>query len=499
MNKSSHLLITIIVLAFAVYGIIDVLTTRGSSLGRIFTYLTVFMFLLSFSKPLSGLYMLLPVSCTLDLMKRLMIVFGHPTEMQLAVLMAMPILIVAGATLGVAMSGVFGSRRLSRTNWRVFIFCAIIGLLTVVGMLAAGSDGFGLRSIGHALNQATYTFLIFLVPILLDTVEKRRKYLYYSIILLIFVALYMLKHSYFGLAKFEEDYLWSGLTQEVRIFFHDGDARRYFSTLSSAAVVCMLLSVNATMALFLIKKEGKSKTAHGVFIAITIAILLYFASALTLTKTGLICGFASLIAYFSFGGYLRTKLLYVVAISVFLIACFTSKYIIKHDLLREWQGFISEEVVSSEGASVDRALNLTTMYDRLNGWEKISRPWIFPLFGTIFGGEVVDDEGDINLAFSHDFIVTWLARLGWVPFIVVMIMVTILMRQIHKYQFSIDTKSVEFKIVRVSLACAAGLSLGAVANAAQFAVFPVNFFFYLWIGMAVGTLIKARESRFIEA
>jgi len=70
-----------------------------------------------------------------------------------------------------------------------------------------------------------------------------------------------------------------------------------------------------------------------------------------------------------------------------------------------------------------------------------------------------------------------------------------LVKKIHNYQFSLPRDSTEFKVVRVCLACAAGLGLGSVTNAAQFLTFPINFYFFMWISIAVATVTQARQAR----
>ncbi len=492
MNSPIKSIITIAVAVIvAVYCTVDILSTRGSGLARLYIYITVLAGFISIIRPQLSLYAIIPLSCFIDLFKRFMVIYGSPSSSELASLMSTPMIMILGATFSVFLAAVTGVKRIDKLGWLSFFLAVLLLSASVAGAVASGG---GIRGLGHAFNQGIYAFLIFLIPLILDTDEKRLKYLRYCIPFFTIVALYMLKHSFFGLAQFEYDYLMTGLTQEVRILVDDGGARRYFSTMNSAATVSTMLSVVATLVLTLPGKGNRPKSNGRKFFCVLLALLFYTAAAMTLARTGIICGLASLVAYLLYGSKMKTLACYAAGAMIFLMAIFSSGYIVKYRLLDEWQDSLQDEALTSESsANTSRALVLTTMYDRLSGWDKLTEPWRFPLLGTAFGGKLdVSDLGKYK--FSHDLIVGTLAKLGWIPFLIGIGLLIYALFKIHTFQFSLNSNSLAFKLVRVCMAAAGGILIGGAANGAQLVNFPQNFYFFLWLSIIVATYMNYKRA-----
>lgn len=476
--------------------IFEMVTTHASSIGKFYIYFSILCFVLAIAKPYSMLYVLLFLTCYIDFFKRMMIIGGLPTQVELAFVQATPMLIVLGASLSFVLP-IFMGKSLSRSS----IISLIISLVFVIVFMSSGglSGGF-LRKAGQAANAGVYSLLLFIVPLILDTAEKRNKFVKCSFLLFVPVAAYMFKHYYYGLANFEYDYLMTGLSQELRIFVDDGAARRYFSTMNSSATVSTMLCI---MALYGIVDPNQGSAKHSSlnkFILILVSILFFSAAGLTLARTGWVCGLVAIVSYVFLGSRFRLVIGYSASIFVFLLLVFSADYIIKYRILDDWQQSLVDYFSLSTGsANAERAMVLGTMYDRLSGWRYLAtQPLGFPLFGTTFGGVVTVNLVD-QYMLGHDIIVNYLSKLGWIPLAFVLSVGWMFVCKLHQFQFSLPKISQEFKLMRYCLASMAGMLTGGLASGAQLFNFPQNFYFWFWLSICLALYQQMRSDKSLHA
>lgn len=486
MNASSvtKIFAIFIVIIAALFIIIDIVLSRTSSIGSAYLYMALLSILLSTLHPAKAMYMAAFLTCCVDLFKRLMILGGLPTEIELAYIQALPMILVTGASLAVFLP-FFKGKSIGKQSISALIISFFVMLLLIA---AGGSTGGTMRKMGQALNMGAYSLMLFSVPLIFKSIDEQKKYLRFCFMCFIFVAIYMLKHYYFGLAKFEYDYMITGLSQEVRIFTVDGDARRYFSSLNSGATVSTMLSV---MCLYAFVSNGLYEKKYGFLsqsLLFLTGFLFLFAAVLTLSRTGLICGIASLFAYFLLGSKLRIGIGYALAATIFFALIFSADTIIKYNLLDEWQTYLNDIFLkNSNSADTERALVIGTMYDRLSGWRYLAQqPMGFPLFGSAFGGVhsvvLVD-----RYSLYHDLIVQYLVLLGWIPMLSIGVCFVVFLVKLHRFQFSLNKNSSEFNLLRYCIASFLGILVGGMANGAQLFNFPQNFYFWLWLAICLAT------------
>ncbi len=480
----SRIVMFIFVIIAALYITVDVLLSKNSTIGSSYLYLALILTVISIMYPRKGMYLAAIFTCYVDLFKRLMILGGLPTELELAYIQATPMLLVCGSAVAVFLPFFKGYKLKRESIVSLIIAVAIIGILVAAG----GSTGGAVRQIGQAVNMGVYALMLFSIPLIFKTADDQKKYLRFCFFCFIPVALYMIKHYFFGLADFEYDYMITGLSQEVRIFTVDGDARRYFSTLNSGATVSTMLSV---MCLYALVNTRDATSSRGFVVSAgycIVVVIFVYAAFLTLSRTGLVCGLVAAIAYFFFGSKIRVMSGYLVAFFVFFLLVATADTILRYRLLDEWQIILNDYFLKKSGdASTERALILGTMYDRLSGWRYLAtQPLGFPLFGTAFGGELNVKQVDSYLI-CHDLVVHYLIRLGWIPMFFLSLIMTIFLRKLHQFQFSIDKKTLESKLIRYALASALGILSGGMANGAQLMNFPQNFYLWLWLSICLAS------------
>lgn len=489
----SRIILLITGLLAAIFVVYESLTSTSSSIGKLYLYIAIVLAVCSLVRPRVALYLCIPTSCYIDFFKRLMILSGIPTERELVYLQIMPMVLVIGCA-----ASVFASMVYARSFPRDSVYALISSLiLSVILVASGGSTGGFLRQAGQALNMGVYSLLLFCVPVLLKTTEERIKYLNYCFLCFIPVALYMIKHYYYGLFDFEYDYLMTGLSQEVRIFTDDGHARRYFSTMNSSATVSTMLSVISLMAFALNGLDGKSKSFITKVGKIAALLLFAFSASLTLARTGWVCGLVALIAYIFMGNRSRLFIGYAFFITLFIVLIFSADYILKHKMLDTWQNFLANQFLgNTSSANAERAIVLGTMYDRLSGWRYLAtQPEAFPLLGEAFGGKVTIHAVD-GYRLYHDLIVNYLAKLGWLIMIAISGLGIYLLIKLHSFQFSLNKKNSEFRLTRYSLASLLGILAGGMANGAQLFNYPQNFYFWLWLSMALATYQWHRKNVF---
>lgn len=480
---------------FALIGIwlvADVLISPTSSLGRLYLYVTIAVAVYAIIRPRYGLYIVLPLTCYIDLFKRMMVIPGNPTEFDVAAIMAMPSAVICGSVVGVVMAAAFGRIKVGRAGTVAFLVALVMMGFSFYG----GGSNSGMRGFGQALNQGVYALLFFLVPVVLDTQEKRRAYLQWTLAAFIPVAFYMIKHYFWGLANFEMDYLETYLSQEWRILYEDGGkSPRYFSTMNGAATVSTMLSIMILYCLVPISKEGGKVGPATRLVRGAVALLFAFAAALTISRTGWVCGMVAIGAYVLFGGWTRTMMFYAMGIGCFVLAVLSADYIITHRLLDDWQKFLADMALAIfDSPQMARAIVLGTMYDRLAGWSNlINHPEIFGLFGNHDLEKI--KIGNSNLALGHDLVVIWLLKLGWIPMTLIAGLLGWFMFRLHKFQFGLNRHSLDFRLVRICLASATGMLAGGMANGAQLLNFPQNFYFYLWLSVALATYLSHLQQR----
>ena len=82
-NRGTNALVMMLGICFGIYAIFSVMLTEGNSISELCRMLMVGGFLLSFLNPKLGLILFLASSGYIDLLKRLMVVSGRITQMDL--------------------------------------------------------------------------------------------------------------------------------------------------------------------------------------------------------------------------------------------------------------------------------------------------------------------------------------------------------------------------------------------------------------------------------
>lgn len=489
------------VAAFLIIGLfilIDVLTGQGNSLANTYLYAAIGGLILGIASPKAAIFPILILSVNVDLLKRLMVVYGYTSEQDLYWIMGLAPLMLAGVVFNLVMSHLTGKRLLAPNYQLLFVIATILCVLMTAGtVLAMGISG---RALGNAINGGLYWYLIFVVPVLFGSVEERAKLLRFIVVLFIPVAGYMYYHYYIGLNQFEIDYLESGLSIEVRVLSQNfGDlsgkdgGMRGFSTMSGASVVSTMLSTLILLAMTPLKPgRGHLLRFKTLLPRIGIALLFMTAAYFTMTRKGWFCGVAAVAAYWAFRTQITTLLAYGAAIFTFIGVVLASPAIVEYRLLDDLEGSL-RRTFKPDDAAGQKAFILGTMYDRFRGWANLTEPEIWTPFGFKAAG--MENELDKETAtrmWGHDITVDLLIRLGYVPLFFLGIGGVFATYWFHSNLLSMPRYSLERKVALLCFAMAIGISFGAFANANQLKAFPQNLYAFLFLGITTATILEHR-------
>jgi hypothetical protein len=492
MNQSSIGKVTVVILflLLSLYVIVDVLDTPGSSLGRFYLYLAIFSFLAGCVAPRWAFACFILTTGFIDLFKRLIVVYGRPTELDLYFILGVPPLLIAGIILNLLMSFIIGRAQLQRQHIISFAISTVF-----FGVMLYGAIGGGLRAgrgLGDAVNQGAYAYLFFVIPILLADMEDVLKVFRRMVVIFTIVALYMLKHHFFGLSGFEHDYLLSGISIESRILWENNGALRGFSTMSGAQSVAVFCSCMLIVLWAPIRRLNGMLVPMPLLFRVVLSVLFLYASYATVSRGGWVCGMVAIFAYvilsrksWAFAGY-------TVMAGALLALIFGSSWILKNNMLGEAETLLRSMIGNTSDAYAERSIVMGTMTARFEGFVNLtSNPDVWTPFGLkIAGDKLYLEMGPI--AYCHDFITEFLIKYGYIAFVSVGGLAIWFFLRINKIYFSLPPQS-DFRVIsRIALAFAIGIFSGGLGNGAQLWVFPQNFYFYFFLAVIYTIGVKRK-------
>jgi hypothetical protein len=484
-------------LMLGIYVLVEVLTAR-TSIGQLYLYVAVAALITGMLSPKPAMYLLGFCTIYIDFFKRLMVIGGTPTFLEVSYVLAIPPLLVAGALISVVLSLAFSRGKISRDVIVSFLVASVIACGSVLGVMFSTSDRQGLGLVGVMVNQGFYSYLVFLVPFVLPSDEDRRKYLHYLFVLLIPSVLYMFWQEHHGYAGFEYDYLSSGLSIEAKNLDESmGGEMRKFSTLNGCGTASTLYSIFMLVCFVSLRKANAKPSVMQKWGKVMLAPLFAMAAYFTISRTGWFSGLGTFAAYFLLGSKFRSKLGITIALGTFVTVVALAPIAIEQN----WMASIESQlklIVSqfTDDPTARRAIVLGTVGDRLQGWANLTtEPRLWTPFGFVAAG--VDPRqymrGDFR--WGHDALIDTLMRFGYVTLTMIVSLASYCLYALFRYMYGLSRKSITFKITRLCLALNAGILVGAMSSGAQFRNFPQNVFFMLWIAIPFATYQQAMRDR----
>ena len=484
----------------AIFLIISILSGGGNKVASLFMYLGIAGIILGFLAPKAAFYFAVISTGYIDLIKRFMILDSSVRSTDLYYILGFTPVVVLAIFSSLSYKKILlNPSSPERSDMKRFIVAIFfMGILGVTALLFGAAVG---GRLGSAVNSAAYASFIFTIPILFPTNRDFIKSVKFIILAFIPVCLYMFRQAFWGLSNFELDYLESGLTLEKRILLEE--VPRLFSTLNSASNASTILSVfgACVIAYGVVRRRATAKFKY-VVLGVLLGMMFAWASYYTLSRGGWICGITAIGAFIvlrsKFTAWASTIIggLMVVSLAIF------SGPILDSGFLSKGTQNLTETVGGSQAGAM--AVRLGTFEGRLESlYLTVTEPERWTPFGIVVQGYDKEEvsqqagggrDGSRNfrtLFYSHDGFSDLLLKFGYVPLTIAGIFMFRILRKMFD-QLKGSSRDVDRLAYRFSLSMVVGLLVGYLGNPAQLSTFPVNFYFYFFIG---GVIVASRSLR----
>lgn len=468
------MLVQMLGMLLGLYAIFSVMLTDGNSISELCRILMAGGFLFCALRPRAGLFVWLVSSGYMDLLKRLMVSTGRISQMDLYFVLGIHPMMMAGLCVGVLLGVLTG--RFNLGGWHFKRLLAAGAIMVLAGLAAAREKGMSLASIlPEIANNGFYAILIFLVPVLLPSLQDVLRTLRTLVIAYIPVAIYGIYQQWAGFQDFEIEYLMTGLSIEIKQLL--SDEVRAFSTLNSPTALGFASGACFTFALILGGHRDQAAARFRFNRAAAVGLMLLFVGA-WLSSTARSAAVAipmALLARYCFSDARRTQAFYIMAVGSFVLLVATSGWLLK--VLPNAMDTMFE-LAGGQGFA-DQILRVGTYYERLMGFSNVlANPAAYTLRGM-----GADRGGDYNDEFmNHDPLSGTLVRYGVVALLFMIVMTFFLLRHVHRSVLKLPAgpvRNVGCLLLSVPLA----YLVASVLQGTVFFTFPLNAFTWLCMGM----------------
>lgn len=463
----------------ALYVAASILLDDGNQLAGLFFYALLGSGILGLMAPRLAFFFFILQTAYLDLFKRLMIIAGNISFVDLFWVLGIAPVTIVGIACGLIVRMVFGQTQAGVADVRRLVITVILNaLLALLVFVKGGGIGGTVREVA---NGSSYALLIFIVPLLFRTPESVAACTRFIVFVYVLPVAYTIYQQLFGFQEFEIEYLKTGLSIEVKQL--EMDRVRAFGTLNSPTSISVVASSVAAMALGLLF-AGRRDRRLGLSapLVMGIVILCVGAWAASTVRVGILLLPVAVVGTFLFSRPGATLAFYGSLSGGLLVLVLMSDYLYRN--IEIWSGKLIE-LCGGGSSYLAHMLNMNTYKDRLYGFSNVLlNPSAYSLFGMRHGGE---DEGLV----SHDPISSTLLRYGLVPLLLILLSGGFGIWRMHRMIFQMKNRTLQL-FAAGCLANAAGNMAVSLINGNLLGTFPVNVFFWVSLAFAI-TLRQADE------
>jgi len=422
----SRTMLVVLALGFALVVAVSMVTDPKGGLAALVPFATVGLTLFAIVNPKGGLFALAPLVIWVDELKRLAVYFGGAYSITVMITLAMPLIVMLGLNVGFLMSVLFGKVKLDRILWFFWILGPLIGLAIFVAM-TGGMANKGQR----AANIALYMSLIPMICTYFRSAAEWRKYLSVQVIFALPAAAWAIKHYFFGFDQIEWTYALSGLSK-VHSSQMMAPAPRPFGFFGSASALGCAGLYSAFSWWQAFRCRGPSR--FGWLIA---AVIMSWAVVVSTQRTILVYPFIVFATAWFLRTPFRTGLGYLSAFTIFGLAVANSEYILNEGLEK------TNRAIAVNTDWGERVLKVSTLSDRIRGWQRLKDPESWSLAGT---GKTQWGEGTAGIEvgsqdYNHDIINKILINYGVLGMLGIIIPGAIVLFTLHRVVWQAPDKA----------------------------------------------------------
>ena len=462
----------------AVYVASSILLGEGNQLADLFFYVMAGCGVLGLAAPRLAFTVFILQCAYLDLLKRLMVIAGHVSYGDLFWVLGIAPVTVVGISAGLILRMIFGQVKFDGSDVRRLFVAVLLNMVMAAFIFFKGGGITG--TLREVANGASYSLLLFIVPLLFSTPEAVARFTRLIILVFLPVAVYGIYQQVFGFQNFEIEYLKTpGLTIEIKQL--EANRVRAFSTLNSPTSLSVVLCSVAVMAMSLAIVGNRARAKlMSLPVAVLIVLLMVAGWAASTVRVGILLLPVALVGMYVFRRSGTTRMFYSVLIASFVVLVASSEYLFMH--IENWTRKLMDLAGGSSFA--EYLLNMNSYKDRLYGFANVlANPAAYTWFGM--GGE---GERDTFFA-GHDPLSNALLSFGMIPVAVGLVLMFIALRSFHRVVYQMNHQALQL-FAAAFLANAAGNVAVSMVNGNLLGVFPVNVFFWACLGFAA-TLSRA--------
>ena len=471
-NRVIQVLVIVLGCFAAVGSSVFIFSGDTNSLGTACLLGMFISFVIAVAEPRAGLVLLLLYSGYLDLIKRLLVFWGGFGYLDLAYVLGLAPVTVAGLVVGIFLGHALQKFEIPRGTFALVLFAAILNCFIAAYLLKAGSGG--MDTLRDVANNGAYIFMLPAAYCFLNTPKAIATFAKLAVLIFIPVALYGIYQSIFGFARFEEEYLKSGLTIMVKEL--DDVLPRPFSTLNSSGSLATMLAGMTILSLAIYDlKGGQFGKSSGRFGYLALATIFIIACFMTYTRSGLGILGIGLLSWFCFLGKLRTVLLYSMVVIGFVSLILSANWLLHNLHLFD----VSSEVQSERGGQLVR---IYTYSERLKGFVNLTATTdMWSPFGLLESSKMT------STTYNHDGFSQMLVTFGYIPTTAMIATFGFVLFRIHRALFRVpNIRQRKFLAALTSIVLA--WVAAEILVSFVIGVFPLNFFLWTLAGAVMGNL-----------
>ncbi len=480
MNSQNPFFSFLIVIVSAIAGlfvVVTVLLSQGNSLAHLCFYILIGGGIFGLLAPRSAFYFWIVACAYSDLLKRLTVVFGEVSKMDLFYVLGITPVMFSGIVISLIIGGLNGVHNVRMNHWMLLLAgtVATVGL----GLLDMRASGSVMNAAQGLANGGLYSLLLFVVPVLFPNPQQMLGVFRYVLYVFFPVAIYGIAQQVYGFQPFEIAYLRTGLSIEIKQLFVDNV--RAFSTLNSPTALATISAAMMVVCWFLARLPRPVPNQSRRWVGKIGAIILMAGYAGSLVaSTGRSAVVVILLGVPSAWCFLRpgrTRFFYAATIGGFLALVAASPWLLSN--IDEANRWVSSRVSSESFAS--QLSTLGTYSDRLFGFVHVlPNPAAYSLFG-MWNGNLETLPSELH---HHDLISALLLRFGIVPLLFGTILLARMLRKLHKKLYEIEDATTA-RLMAMSLGLAFALVALSAVSGNVLIIFPINVCLWMAISTAV--------------
>lgn len=473
-SRGGQIFALLIGMCIVLYGVFSVMLTQGNSISELCMLLMAGGFLLCLVSPRLGFLVWIISSGYMDLIKRLTVLSGNVTQMDLYYILGVHPLMLCGLCASILIGALLGKNPVTRGDL-LRLLAAAAGMV-LVALMAAREKGLRPSSVlAEVANSGLYSLLLFIVPFLLPDLASVLRTLRLLVIAYTPVAVYGIVQQAVGFQDFEVEYLLTGLSIEVKQII--ANEVRAFSTLNSPTALGFA-SGACLIAMWTVAGHRDARAA-GVRFSWIIALLLtpvFLGSLASSTvRSAFVIVPVGMMATWLFHHPGRLRLFYLAAGAAFVTLVLSSGW-----LLEKMPAAMNKMAEMAGGSQFAvQMLRVGTYTERLVGFSQVlANPRAYTLFG--FG----PDRGgqDDPEFYNHDPLSSLLVRYGVLALLLLLVGGGLVLRHFHACVWRLRDPATH-RVAALLLAVPLGFIVASLMQGSVFGTFPLNLLAFLFLGM----------------